>query len=117
MPANREPARVRPIRELVWPEAQAPIQPMQATDERRHYHRYDGQRRPGVMVARQVALPVECVDISYGGMQVFAPLAVLLHPGEQVHIRFEQHARVFSDVFTVRHANPTAVGTAIHLSL
>lgn len=108
---------LHPIRELVWPEIERPIQRLDPENERRRYHRYARRGLPAALTVADQTHPVSCVDIGYGGMQVLAPNSAAIRPGQRVVVRVQQYTRTFQDELSVRHCQRMPNWTAVHLAL
>lgn len=109
--------RPRPIRELIWPEIERPMDSPADGEERRRYQRYERRRIPGTLIADGVQHLVSCADISYGGMRVVSGAPLPLQQGERVLVQIHQLGRTFEDEFTVRGSEPSPDGTVIHLAM
>jgi hypothetical protein len=107
----------RPIRELIWPEATSPTQPLREEDEQRRYHRYSGRGMLGILVVGPRQVPFTCVDMGYGGIQLLVHEPAEVQPGQRVLVRIEQGASLFESQYSVRHVAQTPEGLLIHLSL
>lgn len=106
----------RPIRELVCPDLEMPIETRKVREERRRHHRFT-RRLPGALIVEDAAHPVTCVDIGYGGTQVVAPRRIRVNPGSRVALRIELGTRTFQDEFSVVGGECTTDRTTLHLAL
>ena len=106
----------RPIRELVCPEIEEPIDPSAPGTERRQSHRY-ARHLPGSLILGQAEYPVTCLDIGYGGMLVDAPRMAAVVSGDRAVIRIQLGNKSFQDEFSVVHTERAGQRTTIHLGL
>jgi hypothetical protein len=106
----------RPIRELVMPGLEEPIQTGWGGEEWRRCHRFS-RRLPAIMTTGRTQHEVTCFDIGYGGIRVVAPSTVKVQPGEHVTVRIIRGSESYLDEFAVVDSEMTGAGNSIHLSL
>lgn len=106
----------RPIRDLIRPEYEAPVQPISEHNERRRYHRYNGHDLPGILQIDKLDVPIACRNLSYGGIQVQTTVAVHLLTGTRVSITLERYGGAFTGDYSVRHVTAMDDGTVLHLA-
>ena len=105
-----------PLRELICPAIEVPLQPLEQARERRQGHRF-GRRLPGALEAGDTERQVTCLDIGFGGVKIVASESLTLAPGTPVTITIELGPRVFRDECAVVKCEATARGTVLHLRL
>jgi hypothetical protein len=110
------PIKERPIRELVVPGLEEPIQTAWGGEEWRRCYRFS-RRLPAIMTTDRAKHEVTCVDIGYGGIRVVAPITVKVQPGERVTVCISRGSESYLDEFAVVDSQITGAGNSIHLSL
>ncbi|HVP12212.1 MAG TPA: PilZ domain-containing protein [Phycisphaerae bacterium] len=115
-PLMTAPTRFRPIRELLFPGIEIPLQPRAVLTERRRERRF-ARQLAGVLIDGEAYHSVWCVDISYAGVKVVAPTVLSFVKGQRVVVKIKQSTRSFQDEFTVVDAEATPKGTVLHLAL
>src|SRR5437016_679547 len=90
----------RPIRELVNSKGLRPAAKGAVLRERRAGDRFPC-RLTGVLVAGGREFPVECLDISTGGMRLSSLRPIALNEGEKVNVRVRVDQQTFEETFAV----------------
>ena len=105
-----------PLRELVCPAIELPLQTLEAARERRQAHRF-ARRLPGALESGDAEREITCLDIGFGGVRIVAQDSLRLAPGTAVTVTIELGPRVFRDECAVVKCEATAQGTVLHLRL
>ena len=105
-----------PLRELVCPAIEMPLQSLEAARERRQAHRF-ARRLPGALESGDAEQRITCLDIGFGGVRVVASDSLRLEPGTTVTVTIELGPHVFRDECAVVKCEATAQGTVLHLRL
>ena len=116
MPTGQSTTAVRPLRELICPSLEMPIEARPPGAERRQEHRF-ARILPGVLLTDAGETAVTCLDIGYGGVRVLAPTELELTRGTSVGVRINLGRRTFTDDYTVVESEPAPGGTTVHLRL
>jgi hypothetical protein len=107
----------RPISDLLRPAEERPLPSRQPTGEERRQHPRYSRCLVGHMLVDDADMPIACVDISQGGVQVVTPGAAAINAGQRATVRIEHGSALYEDEFTVVEANAVGSGTAIHMKL
>ena len=114
--SDTSPLDDRPIREMLYSEADEPLEGNDIDDDKRLCPRYP-RRLPGKLIIDGIAHPITYLAISCGGLRVVTPNVMKIPTGTRIKTRFRIGLRVFEDEYTIAHGSQGPNGMTFHLGL